>query len=84
MSATEITKRFNISHGTCHNNILPQLQAYFLPGRRRPVYKLVDIEALSQVRVVDPVEKMCSDVEQGERQNNLAPLCRLLNDALSS
>jgi len=62
ITASEVAARFCVSRGTCHNNILPHVQAYILPGRRRPVYKLVDIEALSPVRVLDPVEQSCSEV----------------------
>ena len=69
ITVAEVAARFAISRGTCHNNILPLVQAYVLPGRKRPVYKLADIEALSPVRMTDPVEQQCHDVEQDQTPN---------------
>jgi len=69
ITASEVAARFCISRSTCHNNMLPLVQAYVLPGRKRPVYKLADILALSPVRLTDPVEQPCSDVEQDQTPN---------------
>jgi hypothetical protein len=52
-TASEIAQRLHISLGTCKNNVLPLLTACYLPGRRRPVYRLTEVEELSQVRVVE-------------------------------
>jgi hypothetical protein len=51
VTATEVAKRFRISWETCRNNMLPHLEACFLPGRRRTFYRLSDIEQFSEVRV---------------------------------
>ena len=53
VTVSEVAKRLNISYGTCHNNVLPTLTACYLPGRRRAVYRLSDVEAFSQVRIVE-------------------------------
>ena len=52
LSASEIAQRFNISWGTCSSNLLPQMQACHLPGRKRALYRLSDVEQFSQVRLV--------------------------------
>jgi hypothetical protein len=51
VSGSEIAKRFNISWGTCHRNMLSHLEAYYLPGRKRSLYKLSEVKQLSEVRV---------------------------------
>ena len=53
ISLSEVAKQLQIAHGTCKSNVLPLLTSYHLPGRKRPVYKLSEVEALSQVRTVD-------------------------------
>ncbi len=53
VTASEVAQRFKISYSTCKSNVLPVLTEYYLPGRRRPAYKLVEVEELSQVRVVE-------------------------------
>lgn len=63
VTASEVAKRFKVSHGTCYNNVLPTLTACYLPGRRRPVYKQSEVEQFSQVRTV-------------EKQVQLLPLMR--------
>lgn len=55
VTASEVAKRLQISHGTCYNNVLPALTAYYLPGRRRPVYRQSEVGQFSQVRVVERV-----------------------------
>ncbi len=52
-TATEVAQRFRISYSTCKSNVLPVLTEYYLPGKRRPVYRLIDVEELAQVRVVE-------------------------------
>jgi hypothetical protein len=53
VTASEVAKRLGISRGTCCNNVLPSLTEYYLPGRKRPVYKQSEVEELSQVRAVE-------------------------------
>lgn len=53
VTATEIARILQISYGTCKNNVLSVLAECHLPGRRRPVYKLAEVEKLSKVRIVD-------------------------------
>ncbi len=53
VSISEVAKQLQIAHGTCKSNVLPLLTSYHLPGRKRPVYKLSEVEALSQVRTVE-------------------------------
>ncbi len=60
VTATEVVKRFKISRGTCYNNVLRHMQGYYLPGRKNALYKLSDVEQLSQVRIV---EKKCRNAK---------------------
>jgi hypothetical protein len=53
VSASEVAKRLQISHGTCKSNVLPTLTKCHLPGRRYAVYRLAEVEELSQVRTVE-------------------------------
>ncbi len=53
VSASEVAKRLQIAQGTCKSNVLPTLTECHLPGRKRAVYRLAEVEALSQVRVVE-------------------------------
>jgi hypothetical protein len=55
VTASEVAKRFKISRGTCSSNILPTLKECYLPGRKNALYKLSDVEQVSQVRVVEKV-----------------------------
>ena len=52
LTATEVARRFNISRGTCYNNILKQVKECYLPGRKHAFYQLSEVELFSQVRVV--------------------------------
>ena len=53
ISISEVAKQLQIAHGTCKSNVLPLLTECHLPGRKRPVYKQSEVEALAQVRVVE-------------------------------
>jgi hypothetical protein len=53
VSASEVAKRLKIAQGTCKSNVLPLLTAYHLPGRKHAAYRLAEVEALSQVRIVE-------------------------------
>jgi hypothetical protein len=53
VTVSEVAKRMKISHGTCKSNVLPVLTDCYLPGRKRPVYELAEVEQLSQVRIVE-------------------------------
>ncbi len=53
VSASEVAKRLKIAQSTCKSNVLPTLTACYLPGRKRAVYRLSEVEELSQVRVVE-------------------------------
>jgi len=53
MSISEVAKQLQIAYGTCKSNVLPLLTSCYLPGRKRPVYKQSEVEALSQVRTVE-------------------------------
>ena len=52
LTATEVARRFNISRGTCYNNILKQVKECYLPGRKHALYQLSEVEQFSEVRVV--------------------------------
>lgn len=52
LTATEVARRFNISRGTCYNNLLQHLQACYLPGRKNALYRQSDVEEFSEVRIV--------------------------------
>jgi hypothetical protein len=60
VTATEIARQFRISRGTCSTNVLPQMQACHLPGRKRALYRLSDVEHFSQVRTV--AKSPCKDL----------------------
>jgi len=53
VTVSEVARRLQISHGTCKSNVLPTLTACYLPGRKHALYKLSEVEQLSQVRVVE-------------------------------
>ena len=53
MSISEVAKQLQIAHGTCKSNVIPLLTSYHLPGRKRPVYKQLEVEAFSQVCTVE-------------------------------
>jgi len=53
MTVSEVAKRLKISRATCCSNVLPVLEACYLPGRKKALYRLSDIEQLSQVSVVE-------------------------------
>jgi len=53
ITLAEIARRLGVSPRTCTNNVLPNLTACYLPGRKRPVYKQSEVEELSQVRTVE-------------------------------
>lgn len=52
LTAGDVAKRFNVSRGTCSHNLLSQVQACYLPGRKHAFYRQSDIEQLSIVRTV--------------------------------
>ena len=52
VTATEVARRFSISRGTCYSNILQHLQACYLPGRKKALYRQSDVEQFSEVRIV--------------------------------
>jgi hypothetical protein len=72
MPATEVARRFSISWGTCRRNVLPHLEACYLPGRRRTFYRLSDIEQFSAVRVEKSVA-----LERSVSQN-VPPVAKLV------
>ena len=53
VTMSEVAKHLKLSYSTCYSNVLPLLTQCYLPGRRRVVYRLSDVEQLSQVRVVE-------------------------------
>ena len=52
VTATEVARRFNISRGTCYNNILRYVEACYLPGRKNALYRQSEVERFSEIRVV--------------------------------
>ena len=52
LTVREVAARFNISRGTCYNNLLQHLQACYLPGRKNALYRQTDVEQFSEVRIV--------------------------------
>jgi len=63
-TASEVAQRLQISYGTCKSNVLPMLTECYLPGRRRPVYRLTEIERFSQVRVVEKQDHEAVRIEE--------------------
>jgi len=53
LTASEVAKRFKISRGTCYSNILKHMQKCYLPGRKHALYRLSEVEQVSQVRIVE-------------------------------
>ena len=52
LTISEVARRFQISRGTCYSNVLKHLKECYLPGRRKPLYQLSEVEQLSEVRIV--------------------------------
>ena len=52
LTGSEVAQRFKISRGTCYNNLLRHVAAWYLPGRKNAMYRQSDVERFSQVRVV--------------------------------
>ncbi len=52
VTATEVAQRFHISRATCYSNILQHLQACYLPGRKKAMYRQSEVEQFSEVRIV--------------------------------
>jgi hypothetical protein len=52
LTASEVAARFKISRGTCYHNILQQMKACYLPGRKNALYRQSEVEQFSEVRVV--------------------------------
>jgi hypothetical protein len=60
LTASEVAQRFNVSWRTCASNILTQVNQCYLPGRKRALYRLSDVEQFSQVRIV--ATRSCKDL----------------------
>ena len=52
LTATEVAQQFNVSRGACYQNLLQHVQACYLPGRKKALYRQSDVERFSEVRVV--------------------------------
>lgn len=52
LTAGDVAKRFHVSRGTCHQNILQYTQACYLPGRKHTFYRQSDVEQFAKVRTV--------------------------------
>ena len=52
LTGSEIARRFNISRRTCYNNVLQDLQACYLPGRKKALYRQADVERFAEVRII--------------------------------
>lgn len=52
VTATEVARRFKISRGTCHNNVLRYVEVCYLPGRKNALYRQSEVERFAEVRVV--------------------------------
>ena len=52
LTVSEVARRFNVSRVTCYQNLLQHLQACYLPGRKKALYRQSDVEQLSEVRIV--------------------------------
>ena len=52
LTVSEIAERFNISRGTCYNNLLRYVQECYLPGRKNALYRQSEVERFSEIRVV--------------------------------
>ncbi len=53
ITASEVARRLKISYGTCKSNAIPLLAECYLPGRKRPVYRQLEVEQLLRVRIVE-------------------------------
>jgi hypothetical protein len=52
LTAADVAKRFNVSRGACQQNLLSQVHACYLPGRKHAFYRQSDVEQFSEVRTV--------------------------------
>ncbi len=52
LTATEVARRFNVSRGTCYNNLLRHVKECYLPGRKNALYRQSEVEQFSEVRIV--------------------------------
>lgn len=52
LTAGDVAKRFHVSWITCQQNLLSQIQACYLPGRKRAFYRKSDVEQFAEVRIV--------------------------------
>ena len=52
LTGSEIARHFKISRRTCHSNILQNMQACYLPGRKNALYRQSEVEQFSEVRIV--------------------------------
>ena len=53
VTAAKVAEMLQISYSACKRNVLPSLDEYYLPGRKRAVYRLVDLADVLEVRVVE-------------------------------
>jgi hypothetical protein len=52
LTAGDVAKRFQLSRRTCYQNLLSQVHACYLPGRKHAFYRQSDVEQFSEVRTV--------------------------------
>jgi len=52
LTVSDVAKRLNVSRGTCTHNLLSQVQACYLPGRKHAFYRQSDVEQFAEVRTV--------------------------------
>ena len=77
VTASEVAQRLQVSYGTCKNNVLPLLTECYLPGKRRAVYRLTEVEKLSRVRTVEKQVQPLAIVKQDHEVVRLEDnLCR--------
>ena len=59
LTAGDVAKRFQLSRRTCYQNLLSQVQACYLPGRKHAFYRQSDVEQFAEVRIVARQQGVC-------------------------
>ncbi len=54
VTASEVARQFHISRGTCYNNLLRQVEKYYLPGRKHALYRQADLAPFAVIRMEVP------------------------------
>jgi hypothetical protein len=51
LTVADVARHLHISRGTCYNNLLPQMQKCYLPGRKHAFYRQTEVAQLAGIRL---------------------------------